>query len=69
MATLRSGYGASLQELLIAALVALPFSGALAIWLQAAADWQSPIMIVVSGLLQGIATFWIAGYRREGNEE
>jgi Kef-type K+ transport system membrane component KefB len=64
---LRRGFGASLEDILIAALVALPFSGTLAIFL-GALGLPGEIGVVVAGLAQGVGTFWIAGALRRGQD-
>lgn len=63
-ADLRRGWGVSFQDLLVATLVVLPFSTALGIWIAQATWWPSAVMIVLTGLLQAIGAFWLAGYRR-----
>jgi hypothetical protein len=60
---LRRGWSASLPDLLIAALVMLPFTGGLAILLSWMVPLPSTVLILLTGLLQGIAMFWNAGWR------
>lgn len=65
-ADLRRGWRASFDDLVVAALVALPFSGSLAIWISWLTWWPSVVLIPLTGLLQGVLTFWIAGMRHRG---
>lgn len=63
MADLRRGFRhPGFEDLLVAALVALPFTGTLGILLLSAGlpGWLG---VVIAGLAQGVATFWITGYR------
>lgn len=60
---IRRGWRASFDEIAIAALVVLPFSGTLAILLGSTTDLAAPALVVVAGLLQGLAAFWAAGWR------
>ena len=59
----RRGLRAPLEDILVAALVAMPFAGTLGIFL-AAAGLPGAVATVVAGLAQGVGMFWIAGYRR-----
>jgi hypothetical protein len=65
---LRRGWTVSLPDLLIAALVVLPFTSGLAILVSWMLPLSSPVLIVLTGLLQGIATFWNAGWRTRTSE-
>jgi hypothetical protein len=58
----RRGFSAGFEDILVAALVALPFTGTLAILLGAFGlpGWLS---VLVAGVAQGFGTFWIAGVR------
>ena len=60
---LRRGFGVSLEALVIAALVMLPFTFALTLLVNAMVWWPSPVMILLAGLVQGVGMFWIAGWR------
>jgi hypothetical protein len=68
MADIRRGWGASLEEIAIAALVVLPFSGTLAILLQFM-GLPAAVAIVVAGLAQGAGTFGTAGWRARTSAE
>jgi hypothetical protein len=59
----RRGFGVSLVPLVIAALVMLPFTFALTLVVNAMAAWPSPVMILIAGVVQGVGTFWNAGWR------
>lgn len=63
---MRRGWRAPIGGIVVAALVALPFTGALAILLGGATDLPAPALILVVGALQGVATFWVAGWRARG---
>jgi hypothetical protein len=63
-ADLQRGWGVSFQNLLVAALVVLPFSFTLGILIGQATWWPSTVLILLTGLFQGIGTFWLAGFRR-----
>jgi hypothetical protein len=63
----RRGLRAPLEDIVVGALVALPFSGTLAILL-AAAGLPGAVGVVVAGLAQGLGTFWIAGALRRGQD-
>ena len=56
------------EALLEAALVALPFSGFLGIFVNAATGWPTPVPLLATLVVQGLLTLWIAGFRqrREG---
>jgi hypothetical protein len=60
---LRRGFGVSLEPLVIAALVMLPFTFALTLLVSAVAWWPSPLMVLLAGVVQGVGTFWNAGWR------
>ena len=51
------------EDLAIAALVMLPFTFALTLFVNSMAWWPSAVMIVLAGLVQGFGTFWNAGWR------
>ena len=59
----RRGWSVSLEDLAIAALVMLPFTFALTLWVNSIAWWPSVVMLVLAGLVQGFGTFWNAGWR------
>jgi hypothetical protein len=61
----RRGLGASLEDTAVAALVALPFSGTLAIFL-GSLGLPGAVGIVLAGVAQALGMFWIAGYRMPG---
>jgi hypothetical protein len=61
------GFGVGFEDLLIAALVVLPFSATLGILLQAM-GLPGPAAVIVAGLAQGVAMFWNAGWRARGGE-
>jgi hypothetical protein len=67
--TAASGWNAPIDELVVAALVALPFAGFVGIFVSALLGLSgSMIVVMLSGLLQGALTFWIAGFRRKTEE-
>ena len=68
LADIRAGRGAGSEALLEAALVALPFSGFLGIFVNAATGWPTPVPLLATLVVQGLLTVWIAGFRqrREG---
>lgn len=68
LADFRAGRGAGAEALLEAALVALPFSGFLGIFVNAATGWPTPVPLLATLVVQGLLTVWIAGFRqrREG---
>ena len=68
LADFRAGRGAGAEALLEAALVALPFSGFLGIFVNAATGWPTPVPLLATLVVQGLLTLWIAGFRqrREG---
>ena len=59
----RRGSSVSFEDLAIAALVMLPFTLALTLWVNSMAWWPSWVMIVLAGVVQGFGTFWNAGWR------
>ena len=67
VADVRRGWSAPAEDILIAALVVLPFAATLGILLQAA-GLPGPAAVVVAGVAQGVATFWNAGWRARGEE-
>ncbi len=64
----RAGLDVSVEDLLVAALVAAPFAGTFGVWLSALTWWPNPAIWLPTALAQAAGTLWIAGYRREGNE-
>ena len=68
LADVRAGRGAGAEALLEAALVALPFSGFLGIFVNVATGWPTPVPLLATLVVQGLLTLWIAGFRqrREG---
>ena len=60
---IRRGWRTSFDEIMIAALVMLPFTGTLAILVGTMIPLPSAVLVVLAGLLQGVATFWNAGWR------
>jgi len=63
VADFRRGWGVSFEDLAIAALVTLPFTVTLAVLIDSIVDVPSPVLIVLTGVLQGVAMFWNAGWR------
>lgn len=59
----RRGWRVSLEDMVIAALVVLPFTFAITLLLNSIAWWPSAVLIVLAGGLQGLFTFWNAGWR------
>ena len=57
------GWRVSFEDLAIAALVMLPFTFALTLFVNSMAWWPSWVMIVLAGVVQGVGTFWNAGWR------
>jgi hypothetical protein len=68
LADLRRGWSVPLADLVIAALVVLPFTGGLAILVGWMFPLSSAVLIVLTGLLQGVAMFWNAGWRARTSE-
>ena len=68
LADFRAGRGAGAEALLEAALVALPFSGFLGIFVNGATRWPTRVPLLATVVVQGVLTVWIAGFRqrREG---
>jgi hypothetical protein len=62
-ADVRRGWRASFEDIAVAALVVLPFTGALGVLVGAMTGWPSAFLIVLTGLAQGVATYWNAGWR------
>jgi hypothetical protein len=60
---LRRGVGASPEDILIAALVMLPFVGTAGIWVNIVTGWPSVATLVLTALLMVPATLWNAGWR------
>ncbi len=61
VAQARAGLGVQGEDLLVAALVALPFAGCFGIWFNALTWWPNPIVWLLTALAQAALTFWIAG--------
>jgi hypothetical protein len=59
----RRGWSVGIEDLFIAALVTLPFTVTLAVLADTIVDVPSPLLIVLTGVLQGVAMFWNAGWR------
>ena len=68
LADLRRGWSVGLGDLMIAALVVLPFTSGLAILIGWMLPLSSAVLVVLTGILQGIATFWNAGWRARTSE-
>lgn len=68
LADVRAGREAGGPALLEAALVALPFSGFLGIFVNVATRWPTPVPLLATLAVQVLLTVWIAGFRkrREG---
>ena len=63
------GWNAPVEDLVVAALVALPFAGIFGIFVSALLGLSgSMVMVLLSGLVQAALTFWIAGSRRRSEE-
>ncbi|WFE74337.1 hypothetical protein [Roseinatronobacter sp. S2] len=62
MHNFRRGFQISVLGLLTSALVALPFSGGFAIAVAYLWNPESWILVLLAGLIQYFATFWIAGW-------
>ncbi len=60
---LRRGVGVSPEDLAIAALVMLPFTFAVTLFINSMAWWPGPSMLLLGIVLQVIGTFWNAGWR------
>ena len=68
-ATAVAGWNGPAEDLLVAALVALPFAGFFGIFISALFGLSgSMIAVMLSGLVQAALTFWIAGFRRKTEE-
>lgn len=63
MADVRLGWHVSAEDIAIAALVMLPFTLALILLVNAALWLPNVVSIVLAGLVQGVGTFWNAGWR------
>ena len=59
----RQGWRVSFEDLAIAALVALPFTFAITLFVNSMAWWPSAAMIVLAAVVQGALTGWNAGWR------
>lgn len=68
MADMRAGLGVPMQDLLVAALVALPFAGCLGIFVNAATGWPTPLPLLVTLVAEVPLTLWIAGLRQRTSE-
>jgi hypothetical protein len=68
VADIRRGWSVSVEDLFIAALVVLPFTGTLAILVGTMASVPDAVLVILTGLLQGVATFWNAGWRARTSE-
>ncbi len=67
--TAASGWIAPVEDLVVAALVALPFAGFFGIFVSSLFGLSgSMVMVVLSALVQAALTFWIAGFRRRSEE-
>ena len=69
VADLRRGFRVPFEDLMIAALVMLPFTFAVTLLVGAMAWWPSSMMIVLAGVVQGVGMFWNAGWRARGGAE
>jgi ABC-type Mn2+/Zn2+ transport system permease subunit len=67
-ADLRHGLRQSTEDLAIAALVVAPFSVAIGIWVGWLTWAPSWILIVLTLIVQAVATIWNAGWRARGAE-
>jgi hypothetical protein len=65
-----SGRNQPVEDLVVAALVALPFAGFFGIFLSALLGLSgSMVAVMLSGIVQAALTFWIAGFRRKTEEK
>ena len=64
LADFRAGRGAGGEALLEAALVALPFSGFLGIFVNVATRWPTPVPLLATLVAQVLLTLWVAGFRQ-----
>jgi hypothetical protein len=57
------GFGVSLEDMAIAALVMLPFTFAVTLFVNSMAWWPAALMILLGLVVQTFGTFWNAGWR------
>lgn len=57
--------GVSFEDMLVAALVAAPFTATFAIWISQMTWWPNLLIMLIWLLAQLVGTVWVAGYRRE----
>ena len=67
-ADLADGASASLEDLLVAALVALPFAACFGIFVNIATGWPTPVPLVLTLVAEVPLTLWFAGFRRRHPE-
>ncbi len=60
---LRRGWRVSFEDMMIAALVMLPFTFAVTLLLNAIVWLPSAVLIVLAAIVQGFGMFWNAGWR------
>jgi hypothetical protein len=58
----------SLEDMLVAALVAAPFTATFAIWVSQATWWPNLLIMLIWLAAQVVGTLWVTGYRREDAE-
>jgi len=64
-----AGWNGPAEDLVVAALVALPFAGFFGIFFSALFGLSgSMIAVILSALVLAALTFWIAGFRRKTEE-
>jgi hypothetical protein len=63
VADVRRGWGVSLEDMAIAALVMMPFTFAVTLLVNSMAWWPAWTMILLWLVIQGVGTFWNAGWR------
>ncbi|HMQ91917.1 MAG TPA: hypothetical protein PKA33_04085 [Amaricoccus sp.] len=61
--------GVSGEDMLIAGLVAAPFTTAFAIWLSQLTWWPNAMIILIWLAVQILGTFWVAGHVREDADD
>jgi protein-S-isoprenylcysteine O-methyltransferase Ste14 len=61
LATGRRGIGASLEDIVVALLVAAPFAGTFGLWLSALTWWPNPAIWAATAVVLAASALWIAG--------
>ncbi len=69
MGTGRAGLRASVEDLIVAALVAAPFAATFGISLSWLTWWPNPVIWTAAAAAQAGATLWIAGRRLAGEND